>query len=91
MVAGWGKTKNKKISDVLMSVNVTVVDRVKCKKYYNKKPVITKDMICAGSNNADSCKVSIHSIYVEQEVTCNIHITLTVVYVPQNVLYLFSL
>ncbi|XP_042277809.1 granzyme A-like [Thunnus maccoyii] len=60
MVAGWGKTDNaaKKMSDVLMSVNVTVVDRVKCGEYYKKKPVITKDMICAGSdgkNNADTC------------------------------------
>ena len=96
MVAGWGKTDNNvnKMSDVLMSVNVTVVDRVKCGEYYNKKPVITKDMICAGSdgkNNADTCKVSTHSIYFEQEVTCNIHITLYAVYVPQNVLYLLSL
>ncbi|XP_044232670.1 granzyme A-like [Thunnus albacares] len=60
MVAGWGKTNNNvnKMSDVLMAVNVTVVDRVKCGEYYNKKPVITKDMICAGSdgkNNADTC------------------------------------
>ncbi|XP_044191955.1 granzyme A-like [Thunnus albacares] len=61
MVAGWGKTDHNvnKMSDVLMAVNVTVVDRVKCGEYYNKNPVITKDMICAGSdgeNKADTCK-----------------------------------
>ncbi|XP_062237497.1 granzyme A-like [Platichthys flesus] len=62
MVAGWGKTNNRveKMSDVLMSVNVTVVDRVKCNsaEYYNKVPVITSSMICAGSdgkNTADTC------------------------------------
>ncbi|XP_044193323.1 granzyme A-like [Thunnus albacares] len=58
MVAGWGKIDNKtEMSDVLMAVNVTVVKRVKCNspEYYNKNPVITKDMICAGSNNADTC------------------------------------
>ncbi|XP_034450822.1 granzyme A-like isoform X2 [Hippoglossus hippoglossus] len=63
MVAGWGRTNNsvKKMSDVLMSVNVTVVDRVKCNsaEYYNCKPVITSGMICAGSDGkriADSCQ-----------------------------------
>eukprot|EP00064_Thunnus_orientalis_P019366 superscaffoldBa00004810_g19484 len=63
MVAGWGKTKNnvQTMSDVLMAVNVTVIDRVKCNspEYYNFKPVITKSMICAGSdgkNNADTCQ-----------------------------------
>ncbi|CAK6950810.1 granzyme A-like [Scomber scombrus] len=62
-VAGWGATKNnaKKLSDVLMAVNVTVVDRLKCNSpdYYNLNPVITKDMICAGSdgkNRADTCQ-----------------------------------
>ncbi|XP_022620977.1 granzyme A-like [Seriola dumerili] len=63
LVAGWGKTNNavKNMSDVLMSVNVTVIDRVKCNSpdYYNRKPVITSGMICAGSdgkNHADSCQ-----------------------------------
>ncbi|CAB1454902.1 unnamed protein product [Pleuronectes platessa] len=63
MVAGWGQTNNrvKSMSDVLMSVNVTVVDRVKCNsaEYYNCKPVITSGMICAGSdgkNRADTCQ-----------------------------------
>ncbi|XP_047196147.1 granzyme A-like [Hippoglossus stenolepis] len=62
MVAGWGQTNEDvmEMSDVLMSVNVTVVDREKCNsaKYYNSKPVITSDMICAGSDGkriADSC------------------------------------
>ncbi|MEQ2256160.1 hypothetical protein ILYODFUR_021516 [Ilyodon furcidens] len=63
MVAGWGKTSTnaKVMSDVLMSVNVTVINRTKCnsKDYYNLNPYITKNMICAGSegkNNADTCQ-----------------------------------
>ncbi|XP_039658092.1 granzyme A-like [Perca fluviatilis] len=63
LVAGWGKTNNVKqqMSDVLMSVNVTVIDRVKCNspEYYGLKPVITSSMICAGSDgkkSADTCQ-----------------------------------
>uniref|UniRef100_A0A3Q3BTI8 trypsin n=1 Tax=Haplochromis burtoni TaxID=8153 RepID=A0A3Q3BTI8_HAPBU len=62
LVAGWGVTENNQTSDVLMSVNVTVVGRQKCNSgdYYNHDPVITDDMICAGSdgtNVADTCQV----------------------------------
>ncbi|XP_003444601.2 granzyme K [Oreochromis niloticus] len=61
LVAGWGVTENSDASDVLMSVNVTVVDRQKCnsRDYYNHRPEITRDMICAGSdgtNVADTCQ-----------------------------------
>ncbi|XP_029366772.1 granzyme A-like [Echeneis naucrates] len=63
LVAGWGTTKNldRTMSDVLMSVNVTVIDREKCnsREYYNLHPVITSGMICAGSdgkNSADTCQ-----------------------------------
>uniref|UniRef100_A0A3Q0SX05 trypsin n=1 Tax=Amphilophus citrinellus TaxID=61819 RepID=A0A3Q0SX05_AMPCI len=61
LVAGWGETENSHSSDVLLSVSVTVVDREKCNSpdYYNHDPVITSDMICAGSdglNMADSCQ-----------------------------------
>ncbi|XP_063344904.1 granzyme A-like [Pelmatolapia mariae] len=61
LVAGWGKTENNKTSDVLLSVNVTVVSRQTCnsRDYYNHNPVITSDMICAGSNGekkADTCQ-----------------------------------
>ncbi|XP_030593177.1 granzyme A-like [Archocentrus centrarchus] len=60
LVAGWGQTENSHSSDVLMSVSVTVVDREKCNScdYYNHRPFITSDMICAGSNGAnkaDTC------------------------------------
>ncbi|XP_076008876.1 granzyme K-like [Genypterus blacodes] len=62
LVAGWGMTNSnvREPSDVLMSVNVTVINRVKCNspQYYNGEPVITKSMICAGSdgtNQADTC------------------------------------
>ncbi|XP_061586067.1 granzyme A-like [Cololabis saira] len=62
LAAGWGTTNSKveKMSDVLMNVNVTVVDRVKCNspECYNLRPVITKSMVCAGSdgkNAADTC------------------------------------
>uniref|UniRef100_A0A3P8V6E7 Peptidase S1 domain-containing protein n=1 Tax=Cynoglossus semilaevis TaxID=244447 RepID=A0A3P8V6E7_CYNSE len=62
-VAGWGETKPnlKKMSEVLMAVNVTVINRMKCNSpsYYDFNPIINKDMICAGSNGkdkADSCR-----------------------------------
>ncbi|XP_026198931.1 granzyme A-like [Anabas testudineus] len=63
VVAGWGTTNNSddQMSDVLMSVNVTVVDRKKCNspEHYDLNPVITSGMICAGSdgkNSADTCQ-----------------------------------
>uniref|UniRef100_A0AAZ1XSH6 Peptidase S1 domain-containing protein n=1 Tax=Oreochromis aureus TaxID=47969 RepID=A0AAZ1XSH6_OREAU len=61
LVAGWGRTETKRTSDVLMSVNVTVVDRQTCnsRDYYNHRPEITRDMISAGSdgtNVADTCQ-----------------------------------
>ncbi|KAM9858589.1 uncharacterized protein ACBR49_020570 [Aulostomus maculatus] len=63
LVAGWGRTvyEDNKMSDVLMSVNVTVIDRRQCNSphYYNFNPIITKDMVCAGSdgrNHADTCQ-----------------------------------
>uniref|UniRef100_A0A3B3V8Z8 Granzyme A-like n=2 Tax=Poecilia latipinna TaxID=48699 RepID=A0A3B3V8Z8_9TELE len=64
LVAGWGATsKNSNVlSDVLMSANVTVIDREKCNSpdHFNHIPYITKDMICAGPNgkksDADTCK-----------------------------------
>ncbi|XP_077378066.1 granzyme A-like [Festucalex cinctus] len=62
-VAGWGRTSSetKIMSNVLMSVDVTVIDRKTCNsaEYYDHKPVITDGMICAGSNGkkvTDTCK-----------------------------------
>ncbi|XP_063344906.1 granzyme A-like [Pelmatolapia mariae] len=57
MVAGWGRTESNRPSDVLMSADVTVIDRQKCNSYYNT--VITSDMICAGSTGkkkVDACR-----------------------------------
>uniref|UniRef100_A0A8K9Y6A6 Peptidase S1 domain-containing protein n=1 Tax=Oncorhynchus mykiss TaxID=8022 RepID=A0A8K9Y6A6_ONCMY len=59
--AGWGDTKeNGDQSDVLLSVNVTVIDRVKCDSpdYYNFSPVITGGMLCAGygQDRAGTCQ-----------------------------------
>ncbi|XP_039476618.1 granzyme A-like [Oreochromis aureus] len=56
MVAGWGLTESDQPSDVLMSANVTVIDRQKCNSYYDA--AITSDMICAGSTGkkkVDAC------------------------------------
>lgn len=64
VVAGWGTSSNKKpkMSNVLMSANVTVIDRFKCNshQHYNMTPVITNSMICAssdGKNPTDTCAV----------------------------------
>ncbi|XP_063344905.1 granzyme A-like [Pelmatolapia mariae] len=55
MVAGWGLTESNQSSDVLMSANVTVIDRQKCNSYYDT--VITSDMICAGSTGKQKVDV----------------------------------
>ncbi|KAK6305944.1 hypothetical protein J4Q44_G00228690 [Coregonus suidteri] len=62
-VSGWGATQNnaKTMSDVLLSTNVTVIDRRTCNSadYYNMTPIITYSMLCAGSvdkTRVDSCQ-----------------------------------
>ncbi|XP_005438734.1 granzyme A-like isoform X1 [Falco biarmicus] len=60
-VAGWGQTHNhqKKFSNTLREVNITVINRQICNdnNHYKNNPVITDNMICAGSKNGgkDSC------------------------------------
>ncbi|XP_026110759.1 LOW QUALITY PROTEIN: granzyme K-like [Carassius auratus] len=51
VVTGWGTTNSEvlKPSDKLQMLEVTVVDRDLCNCYYNRDPVITKDMLCAGN------------------------------------------
>ncbi|XP_071256393.1 granzyme A-like [Salvelinus alpinus] len=59
--AGWGDTKeNGDPSDVLLSVNVTAIDRKKCNSpdFYKSYPVITGGMLCAGygQDKAGTCQ-----------------------------------
>ncbi|XP_041050369.1 granzyme K-like [Carcharodon carcharias] len=60
-VAGWGVTTvcSKSPSDTLQEVKLNVIDRNTCnsKDYYNRKPVVTEDMICAGDRKGrkDTC------------------------------------
>ncbi|XP_049625014.1 granzyme K [Suncus etruscus] len=61
-VTGWGATNSKSqfFSDTLREVTVTVINRKLCnsQSYYNHKPIITKDLACAGNTRGqkDSCK-----------------------------------
>ncbi|XP_055490173.1 granzyme K-like isoform X1 [Leucoraja erinacea] len=58
-VAGWGKTRKGSLSDTLQEVTIEVIDRKTCNSedYYDHKPEITQNMICAGDNEGrgDSC------------------------------------
>ena len=67
MVAGWGavNVSNKIMSNELMSANVNVIKRETCNlpAYYNSDPVITANMVCAGTlreseKARDACKVT---------------------------------
>ncbi|XP_021237180.1 granzyme A-like [Numida meleagris] len=61
-VAGWGQTtsNNKKKSDTLREVSVTIISRETCndEDHYGNKYRITDNMICAGSERGgkDSCQ-----------------------------------
>ncbi|XP_062898091.1 granzyme K-like [Mobula hypostoma] len=60
-VAGWGTTKanSNKASDSLREADVTIIDRKTCnsRKYYNRQPLITENMLCAGDKKGrrDAC------------------------------------
>ncbi|XP_056302797.1 granzyme K-like [Danio aesculapii] len=60
VVRGWGTTdyKVQRASDKLQMLEVLVVDRDLCNRYYNRNPVITKDMLCAGNTqqHRGTCK-----------------------------------
>ncbi|XP_067879930.1 transmembrane protease serine 9-like [Heterodontus francisci] len=61
-VAGWGITDvmSDKLPDNLKEVNVTIINSATCnsQKYYNKNPLITRNMLCAGDKNGgkDACR-----------------------------------
>ncbi|KAH0627938.1 hypothetical protein JD844_008530, partial [Phrynosoma platyrhinos] len=61
LVAGWGVIRNgdRKPSDTLQEVNVTVIARHICNDtdHYNSQPVITMNMVCAGDKKGgkDAC------------------------------------
>ncbi|XP_016133163.1 granzyme K-like [Sinocyclocheilus grahami] len=50
VVTGWGTTvsNGKEPSDKLQMLEVLVMHRTRCNRYYNDDPVITEDMLCAG-------------------------------------------
>lgn len=56
------KSQDLRTNDIMLikEVTVTIISRKRCnsQSYYNHKPVITKDMICAGDarGQKDSCK-----------------------------------
>ncbi|XP_036444387.1 LOW QUALITY PROTEIN: granzyme K-like [Colossoma macropomum] len=58
-VSGWGTTSVEVVrsSDMLREVEVEVVSRELCNCYYDKKPFITQDMLCAGNKEQkkDAC------------------------------------
>lgn len=62
-VTGWGATDPEvlSLSDTLREVTVTVISRKLCNSpsYYNRQPVITKGLVCAGDarGQKDSCQV----------------------------------
>lgn len=66
-VAGWGATEPDGLSpsDTLREVTVTVISRRLCNspRFYNRQPVITKGLVCAGDarGQKDSCQVSARS------------------------------
>ncbi|XP_036266267.2 granzyme K [Pipistrellus kuhlii] len=61
-VAGWGATDPDGLSpsDTLREVTVTVISRKLCNspRFYNRQPVITKGLVCAGDarGQKDSCQ-----------------------------------
>ncbi|XP_073679974.1 granzyme K-like [Garra rufa] len=50
VVTGWGATDSKNLepSDKLQMLEMIVMHRDRCNRYYDGHPVITKDMLCAG-------------------------------------------
>ncbi|XP_053144875.1 granzyme A-like [Hemicordylus capensis] len=51
LVAGWGRTDNRRPSETLREVNVTVVDRTVCNNLIPYRNMITENLLCAGEEN----------------------------------------
>nr|XP_005996400.2 PREDICTED: mast cell protease 1A-like isoform X2 [Latimeria chalumnae] len=47
-VAGWGTMADNNLSEKLNEVNLTVISRKECRKYFLESRSITKQVICAG-------------------------------------------
>ncbi|XP_069780452.1 granzyme K-like isoform X2 [Narcine bancroftii] len=60
-VLGWGQTTvyDDDPSDTLQERTVTIIDRKTCntEKYFNRDPVVTDDMLCAGEKPGDQAKM----------------------------------
>lgn len=63
--AGWGWMGNK-YADSLMEVNVTVLNRSDCKKYFRNSVTITENMMCTkvGPERQDICSVSFENSFI---------------------------
>ncbi|XP_043086766.1 granzyme K-like isoform X1 [Puntigrus tetrazona] len=64
VVTGWGSANAEvlKASDKLQMLEVTVMDRDLCNRFYNRDPEITRDMLCAGTKREKRgiCWVCLH-------------------------------
>ncbi|XP_077319421.1 mast cell protease 1A-like [Lithobates pipiens] len=59
--AGWGTLENSRLSDKLMEVNVTILNRTRCSRKWKNKYQITNEMLCTivGREKKDVCRVNI--------------------------------
>lgn len=56
MITGWGITETGKPSTTLLKASISTIPYNKCVQKYKNRIQITQNQLCAGGNNADSCK-----------------------------------